>query len=84
MLGVSACLDGLDRRVNDVHRIDRLQLELELAGHDTREVEQIVDELRLNRRVALDHFERPRSGPAIEDAAAEHSRPPEHRRQRRT
>ena len=48
-------LDGL---LEDGRQVDRKELELELAGHDARDVQQVVDELRLGPGVSLDHLER--------------------------
>ena len=47
----------LDRRVDERERMQRLQVEPELARVDAAHVEQVVDELRLDPRVALDGLE---------------------------
>ena len=50
-------------------------LQMQLAGDDARDVEQIADQLRLNLRVALDHLHRSRHRRRIEQAGAQHPRP---------
>ena len=57
----------LDRRLDDRERVERLHVEPELARDDAAHVEQIVDELRLDARVALDGLE---AGPQLVGAAA--------------
>src|SRR5205085_4640818 len=50
--------DLLDRRVH----VDRLALERQLAAHDARRVEEVVDQARLDADVAADHLQRRREG----------------------
>jgi hypothetical protein len=52
--------DEVQRRVDDGGKIDTLDFERELAGYDSRHVEQILDQPRLQLRVALDREERAR------------------------
>ena len=47
---------GLDRRGDDLGRVDRLDLELDLAPRDARDVEQIVDQPDELLELAADHF----------------------------
>ena len=47
----------LDRRLDDRGRIDRLDVEPQLAGDDAAHVEQVLDELGLDARVPLDDLE---------------------------
>ena len=64
--------------------VDRRGSEPELAGDDARDVEQVLDELGLRPRVALDGLERARrSARGVELAAAEQLRPAEHGVERR-
>ncbi len=61
--------DRVERVLDDDPQVDRALVDLELAGHDARDVEQIVDELRLHARVALD------AGQGAEAASSPLSRP---------
>ena len=58
-------------------------IESHLAGHDARDVEQIVDELPLGVGVAVDDFQRSLGRRGVEDPIAQHPGPAEHRVQRR-
>ena len=83
MLGVGHGTDGLDCRLDDADGVDRPQVQLELARHDSRQVEEVVDQLREKRGVALDHFEGTNRARVIQKAALEHACPTEHRCERR-
>src|SRR5262249_44050838 len=72
----------LDRRLDHRGEVDGADLEPELAGHDARDVEEIVDELRLRLRVALDRLERAPRLLLVESPATQHARPREDRRER--
>ena len=63
-LGVGGRPHRVERRVDDGARDrPRPELEAQLPGDDARHVEDVVDQLRLQLGVALDHFERaPRGG----------------------
>ena len=47
----------LDRRLDERERVDRLDVEPHLARRDAVHVEQVLDQLRLDARVALDRLE---------------------------
>lgn len=51
---------------NDRDQIDRLDLEPQLSADDPRDVQQILNQLRLDPGVALDDFDRPRDQRAVE------------------
>src|SRR5207253_2278286 len=59
LLRVRDALHGLDSRLDDRDRIDLPGFDPELAGHDARDVEEVLDELSEKLRVALDHLESP-------------------------
>ena len=64
-------------------RVDRLEIEGRSSAGNPREIEQIVDELRLPRRVSMDGFDRLRHDARIDRTHAQHRRPSENRVQRR-
>ena len=68
---------------HDGFEIERLHVESELAGHDTRHVEQIVDQLREEPRVALHHLERALALIGINLSLLQHARPGQEGRKRR-
>src|SRR5205823_10129664 len=82
-LGLGAEGDGVERRFDDGADVHRLELEAELAGDDARDVEQVVDQLRLQLGVAVDHLQRPLAGGHVEIRALQHAHPAQHRRERR-
>jgi hypothetical protein len=51
-------------------QIHRAHVEPHLAGHDAGDVEQVVDELHLGHRVALDDLEAPGERRCIHRAVA--------------
>ena len=53
-LGVDRMAAGIDRLGDDEAEVERAALEAELAGADARAVEQVVDQARHVRRLALD------------------------------
>jgi hypothetical protein len=81
--GVGDRPHGLGGRGHHGPHVERRHVELELAGDDARDVEQLVDELPLQPRVALDHVERLLALAGADPAGAQHAGPPEDRRQRR-
>ena len=74
--GVADCLDGRGH-------VDRSNLETQLARDDARDVQQILDEPRLERRIALDDVERTHLGRLVEATGAEKASPDEDRAERR-
>ncbi len=76
--------DRIDRRFDDAAELNGSRREAQLAGHDARDVEQIVDETGLMGRVALDRLERLGPRRRVELASHEEPRPAENRRQRRS
>ena len=82
-LGVGHRLDDVDRRADDVVHVDGRAREAELAGHDPRDVEQIVDQLGLPPRAVVDRVRRARALRVVECAAAQHVGPAEHGVERR-
>ncbi len=73
----------VDGGIEERRDIDLLDVEAELALHDARHVEQIVDELRLRFRVPMDRFDGLGARRLVGDATAEEPRPSEDRRERR-
>src|SRR5262249_11262186 len=58
--------------------VERARVERELSADDAGHVQQVVDELRLEARAALDRLQRPRLLDGIEAAVAEEAHPAEH------
>ena len=58
-------------------------LDAQLAGDDARDFEQILDQPRLDARVALDALERACLGCRLHVRRPQHARPPEHGVERR-
>ena len=73
----------LDRRVDDRRRIHGADLEEQLSGIDAARVEQVLDELRLHARVALDRLQTPHDVRFVLAADAKHLAPAEDRVERR-
>jgi hypothetical protein len=71
---------ALGRRLDDGREGDGARRQAELAGDDARHVEEVVDELRLRLRVALDGFERARGDLRVELLRAQELRPAQHGR----
>ena len=59
-LGVGGGAHRVDRRLDDAHRVDLGDAQAQLAGDDARDVEQVLDQLGLQRGVAVDGLERAR------------------------
>src|SRR5579872_2046499 len=55
--GFGALPDRVNRVVNDVMELQRLHLEMDLAGDDPAHIQQVVDDLGLSANVALDRLE---------------------------
>ena len=53
------------------------------AGDDARHVEELLDQVRLPRRVVEDRLQRTVVAARLERSAPQHGRPPEHRIERR-
>ncbi len=81
--GDSAGPCRLDGGGNDGGQIDRLGLHRQLARHDSRNIEEILDQLRLRPGVALDGLERPLPNRRGHRADAQHVGPSEHGVERR-
>jgi len=73
----------VDRGLDHAHELHGHDVEPHLAGDDPRDVEEVLDELRLHGRVALDGLERLRPARFGDGVAAEEASPPEHRVERR-
>ncbi len=76
-LGVGRRAHGLERGVDDAAQLDRLEVEPELAGDDARDVEQVVDQLRLERALRSIVSSARAPAAAIELAGAQHLHPAE-------
>ena len=74
--------DGVDGGLHDGADVDGPELEAQLAGDDARDVQQVVDELGLQLRVAVDHLQRALGGGGVERPALQHAHPAEHCRER--
>jgi len=66
-----------------VDEVDRLHVEAQLAARDARDVEEVLDELRLGLGVALDHLEGVRRGVVVQPATPQQPGPAQHGRERR-
>ena len=76
-------MDGFDGRFDHGNRVHGPTLEVELAGHDARHVEEILDQLRKQLGVAFDHLDAARRARRVRGSSTQESRPPEHGGQRR-
>ena len=56
-LGLRRRRGGVHRRLDDVRERNLVQIQPQLAGHDPAQVQQVVDELHLRARVAVDHLD---------------------------
>jgi hypothetical protein len=72
-------LDGL---LDQGREVQHAKVELRLAGDDARDVEEIVDELRLKTRVPLDGLEPAFCLELVPGLHLKHPSPPEDRRER--
>src|SRR5437764_1265722 len=70
------------RRLDHICEIDNRAVDLQLAGDDSRDVEQVVDQLRLRFSVAFDGVDRPSDFILIELVRAQQVTPPKNCRQR--
>ena len=57
---------------HDVGELHRLDVDPQLPGHDARDVEDVLDDLRQRRGIPLDGFDRFAALARIEDAGAHH------------
>ena len=60
VLGLRSRKDGLDRVGDDAREIDRLNVQTNLAGDDSGDIKNVLDDLRQCRRVPLHGLERVR------------------------
>ena len=82
-LGVGGGLNGGDRVVDDERQLHRLHVQANLARHDPRDVEHVLDDLRQPRGVPFERLEAARRLVARQDAAAQQPRVADDRVQRR-
>src|SRR6267142_4983099 len=73
----------MDRSVHNRGKIYRAQLETKIAGNDTRDVEQVVNESGLRARVTFNRFNCPPDIVFIDLTLAQQGGPAEHRSERR-
>ena len=78
-LRLGSIAHGVDRPVDDGRKLDRAKLQTKLAGDDARDVQEVLDQLRLQPGVAVDHLEPARDGIAADSAGAKHARPAQDR-----
>ena len=64
-------------------RIDRLEIEARSSSCNPREIEQVVDQLRLSGSISMDGFDRLRHDASVDRSHAQHRCPSENRIQRR-
>ena len=76
VLGPCRRSNRLDPGVDDGCQIDAIHVELQLAGDDAGDVEQVADDPRLRSRVALDDVEGPRVLRLRDGAGLQHADPP--------
>jgi hypothetical protein len=81
-LGVGRRTDDLEDGADDRREIDASQVEPHLAADDARDVEEILDQLRLRAPAALDRLDRAIAA-LSERKTLEHTRPSEHGGERR-
>ena len=82
-LAAAAGRSEFDRRVDERLKRRRRQMDLKLAGNDTGEIDQVLDDARLRPAGALDGVDGPGGAGAIEFSGREQSGPTEHRVQGR-
>src|SRR5215831_9087698 len=73
---------ALSRSLKDRAELGFARLQTQISGDHPRHVEQIVDQLRLRARIALDDVERPDLACVVELSAAQQLRPAEYRIER--
>src|SRR5688572_28763337 len=73
----------IQRGLTDLHGVEGCGFQLELAGNDSRYVQEIINQLKLDVRVALDNGERVAEPVSIEGSVVQDARPAEDRIQRR-
>ena len=83
ILRVRHALDRLDGRLDDGHRIDLSAFNPQLARDDARDVEEVLDQLRKEFRVPLDHLKPSCGADRILESDPQHAGPSQHRRERR-
>ena len=83
MTSIERQADGVDRALHHVGEVDLARLQAEATADDRRDVEQVVDQLLLRVRVALDAGERGGHFLGVDLTLRQHARPAEHRIQRR-
>src|SRR5829696_502056 len=66
---------NVDRRAANLGWINELDVQLELACDDTRDVKQVVDQLDLQLRIAFDHSQAALEPVAINASLTDHLRP---------
>ena len=82
-LGVGGGLNRRDGVVDDQRQLHRLHVEPDLARHDARDIEDVLDDLRQPRGVAFERLEPARRLVARQDAAAQQPRVADDRVERR-
>src|SRR6267378_3676427 len=78
VLRIGQAPDSLDGLLDDGHWVDLPALEPQLARHDARHVQQVLDELRQELRVPLDHLEAARRAGSVLGPDAQEAGPSEH------
>src|SRR5690606_17504419 len=82
LLGLGA--ERFDRGFDELGEVEGPRLDRELAGHDARDVEELLDEAHLLPRVALDRLEAAAQGLRVEGAREKELRPAQDRLERRS
>src|SRR5205814_608038 len=77
LLRIGDALDSVDCRFDDRDRIDLPALEPELAGNDARYVEEVLDQLRQELGIPLDHLEAARRPGLVLESDAQETGPSE-------
>src|SRR6266542_819049 len=83
VLGFGGWRDGVERRVHHVAQAHRREVQPQLAADDPRDVEDVLDQLRLRHGVVADDAQRALRRRGIRLARREQVRPAEDRVQRR-
>ncbi|CAN5656059.1 hypothetical protein BH18ACI5_BH18ACI5_05920 [soil metagenome] len=77
MFGISGGAHGFERGVDHASNRDQPQVQPQFAGDDPRDVEEILDQLRLQPAVAIDDLDGTARRVVIETAPGEQPRPAE-------
>ena len=84
LLRADVALERIDGISDEGNELDGLLVEMELAGLDPSDIEEVIDQLGLEHGVAMDDVERVRRPLRRHVPVPQHLDPAQHRAQRRT